>query len=74
MRRAPPTLQGAQSAAAARAARADLRPRLAASASGTMTGMSVGAECAYSTSKSALVKYAAACQYVQPDFTVSMKL
>ena len=39
-----------------------------------MTGMSVGAECAYSTTKSALVKYAAACQYVQPDFTVSMKL
>jgi voltage-dependent anion channel protein 2 len=47
---------------------------LVASASGTMTGMSVGAECAYSTSKSALSKYAAACQYVQPDFTVSAKL
>jgi voltage-dependent anion channel protein 2 len=47
---------------------------IVANASGTMTGLSVGAECGYSTSKSALSKYAAACQYVQPDFVVSMKL
>jgi voltage-dependent anion channel protein 2 len=45
-----------------------------ASASGTFTGITVGAECGYSTTKSALSKYAAACQYVQPDFTVSAKL
>jgi len=47
---------------------------LTANASATKSGVSVGAECTYSTSKSALAKYAAACQYVQPDFTVAMKL
>lgn len=36
--------------------------------------MTLGAECGYSTTKSALSKYAAACQYVQPDFTVSAKM
>ena len=36
--------------------------------------MTLGAECGYSTTKSALSKYTAACQYVQPDFTVSAKL
>jgi voltage-dependent anion channel protein 2 len=45
-----------------------------ANASGTFAALTVGAECGYSTSKSALSKYAAACQYVQPDFTVSAKL
>jgi voltage-dependent anion channel protein 2 len=39
-----------------------------------MKDLGIGAECGYSTKKSALTKYAAACQYVQPDFTVSMKL
>jgi len=36
--------------------------------------VTLGAECGYSTTKSALSKYAAACQYVQPDFTVSAKM
>ena len=46
----------------------------AACASGTFSGVTLGAECGYSTTKSALSKYAAACQYVQPDFTVSAKM
>ena len=46
----------------------------AACASGTFSGVTLGAECGYSTTKSALSKYTAACQYVQPDFTVSAKL
>merc|ERR1711865_575008 len=47
---------------------------LTACASGTFSGVTLGAECGYSTTKSALSKYAAACQYVQPDFTVSAKM
>jgi len=46
----------------------------AACASGTFSGVTLGAECGYSTTKSALVKCAAACQYVQPDFTVSANM
>jgi len=45
-----------------------------ASATGTFQKFTVGAECGYNTSTSALSKYAAACQFVQPDFTVSAKL
>lgn len=47
---------------------------LVANATGAFTGLTVGAECGYNTSKSALTKYSAACQFVQPDFTVSGKL
>lgn len=36
--------------------------------------MTCGADCTYSLSKGTLAKYAAACQYVQPDYVVSAKL
>jgi voltage-dependent anion channel protein 2 len=39
----------------------------------TFSGLTVGAECGL-TSKMALGKYGASCQYVQPDFTVSAKI
>jgi len=37
-------------------------------------GVTLGCSADYSTAKSALTKYAAACQLVQPDFTVAAKL
>jgi len=46
---------------------------LLASASTCYGNMAVGIDCAYSTPKSALTKYAAACQCLQPDFVVSAK-
>lgn len=46
---------------------------LLASASTAYGAITVGGDCAYSTSKGALTKYALACQFVQPDFTVSCK-
>jgi len=46
---------------------------LLASASTCMSDLTLGIDCAYSTTKSTLTKYAAACQFVQPDFVVDMK-
>jgi len=46
---------------------------LLASCSTVYGALTCGADCAYSTPKAALSKYAAACQFVQPDFTVSAK-
>lgn len=47
---------------------------LLASASTAYGALTCGVDCAYSVPKSALLKYALACQFVQPDFTVSAKL
>jgi len=46
---------------------------LLASASTAYGDFTMGGDCTYSTAKSALQKYAAACQFVQPDFIVSAK-
>jgi len=46
---------------------------LLASASTVYGALTMGADCAYSTQKSQLSKYAAACQFVQPDFVFSAK-
>jgi voltage-dependent anion channel protein 2 len=47
---------------------------LTACATGTFSGLTAGAECGFNTAKSVLTKYTAACQYVQPDFTVVAKI
>lgn len=46
---------------------------LLASASMAFGALTCGLDCGYSTPKSALTKYALACQFVQPEFTVSAK-
>jgi len=46
---------------------------LLASASTCYGNMALGIDCTYSTPKGVLDKYAAACQFVQPDFVVSAK-
>lgn len=46
---------------------------LLASVSTMYAAMAMGMDCAYSAKKSTLTKYAAACQYVQPEFVVSAK-
>jgi len=46
---------------------------LLASASTVYDALVMGVDCAFCTRKGAVQKYAAACQYVQPDFTVSAK-
>ena len=51
-----------------------LLDRAAACATGTFSGLTAGAECGFNTAKSVLTKYTAACQYVQPDFTVVAKM
>ena len=45
----------------------------AASASTVFGALTCGLDCGYSTAKGSLGKYAAACQFVQPDFTVGAK-
>lgn len=45
-----------------------------AAASSAFKALTFGASADYSVAKSALAKYAAACQFVQPDFTVVAKL
>lgn len=47
---------------------------LLASASTVYGALTCGVDCAYNVQKAAVVKYAAACQLVQPDFTVSSKV
>ena len=42
-------------------------------ASGDLGAFAFGVDCGYSTAKGALSKYAAACQFVQPEFTVAAK-
>jgi len=46
---------------------------LLASCSTVYGAMAMGLDCSYSVAKSGLNKYAAACQFVQPEFTVSAK-
>ena len=46
---------------------------LLASASTVFGALTCGLDCGYSTAKGSLGKYAAACQFVQPDFTVGAK-
>jgi len=46
---------------------------LLASASMCYGNITSGLDCTYSTAKGALGKYALACEFVQPDFTVSAK-
>jgi voltage-dependent anion channel protein 2 len=45
-----------------------------ASCSTVYAAMAMGLDGAYSVKKGAISKYAAACQYVQPEFTVSAKM
>jgi voltage-dependent anion channel protein 2 len=47
---------------------------LSAALSTAYMGMTLGCSADYSTAKGALAKYAAACQYVTPDFSVMAKL
>jgi len=46
---------------------------LLASCSTVYDAMAMGLDCAYSTKKGSITKYAAACQFVQPDYTVFAK-
>jgi len=50
-----------------------IKKGLLASASMAMGDITAGVDCSYCANKGALTKYAAACQFVQPDFTVSAK-
>jgi voltage-dependent anion channel protein 2 len=45
-----------------------------ASASTVYQAMAMGVDCSYDTGKGALGSYAAACQFVQPEFTISTKM
>ena len=47
---------------------------LLACASTVYNSIACGVDCAYSTSKGSLSKYAAAAQFVQPDFTILTKM
>jgi voltage-dependent anion channel protein 2 len=46
---------------------------LLASCSTVYASLAMGLDCAYCTRKGSLQKYAAACQFVQPEFTISAK-